>query len=333
MANTITIKNETTAWQILEMWLADKPIDFVEFEHWPLLNIKISGDSYSSSLNTGQMAALVEFKKTMGRAYASIAHGAYDARRLRTYKEEQLEFSTELKKGSSLAETNYTSLVDAFAQIISIHPNLSIAAAIVMGLTFVSKPIILKFLENRSKQIDATERMQLVSLVQSTTDEDRKRWTIMEQAIAKICQSYPQFAQVIPDASAAYWRLAGSAANADSMEISGIKLSKKQLEALSERRTVRNAELEDITDEFQVIGIVKIQNSYRVQLKSKTTHLSAIFRSPEMTPVRVKKLMTCMTDSQTIDATVELKTVDGSQVVGRLMKFTLRREPRLETGS
>lgn len=155
----------------------------------------------------------------------------------------------------------------------------------------------------------------------------------MEQAIAKICQSYPQFAQVIPDASAAYWRLAGSAANADSMEISGIKLSKKQLEALSERRTVRNAELEDITDEFQVIGIVKIQNSYRVQLKSKTTHLSAIFRSPEMTPVRVKKLMTCMTDSQTIDATVELKTVDGSQVVGRLMKFTLRREPRLETGS
>lgn len=330
MSDIVTIRTEDEAWQVLESWLAERPIGLVEFENWPLLHIKISGDSYSSSLNTGQMSALVEFKQTMGRAYASIAHGSYDARRLRSNEEDKLEFSTELKKGSSIAETNYTSLVDAFAQIASNHSHLTLAAAIVIGLTFVSTPIILKFLEVRSKQIDAAERAKLLELVQSSTAEDKRRLKVMEKAITKICKTYPQFSQVTPDASAAYWRLAGSAANADSMEISGIKLSKSHLQALSQRRLGRATDLEEITDEFSVTGIVKIQKSYRVQLKSSTTHLSAIYRSPEMTPAKIKKLMTCITESQTIDATIELKTVDGSQVIGRLLSFTPRRREELE---
>ena len=164
MATILTIRNEEDAWAVLDQLLDDKRVGLIEFDGWPRLGIKIEGEGYSSSLNTGQMLAFVEFKLVMSRAYCSIAHGSYDARRLKKHEEEQLQLTTTVKKGSSITDTDFTSLVNAFAQIVTQFPQVTLAAAVVLSLSLVARPMILKHLENKAKQLDVDERSKLISL-------------------------------------------------------------------------------------------------------------------------------------------------------------------------
>ncbi|CAN7596514.1 hypothetical protein LJR099_004498 [Variovorax paradoxus] len=328
MADVFKITSEDDAWAILEAWLNKQELPIVEFDGWPRLNIAIRGAGYQSSLNTRQMSAFLDFKMVMGRAYSSIAHGAYDARRLRGYEEEQLELTTTVKKGSSITETDFTSLVNAFAGVVSNNPQTSLAAAIVLGLLFVSKPLIAKHLDNRSKQLDSAERLKLMSIIGSLTPGEKARVRMMDRAVTKIGRTYPQFSQALPDTTAAHWRLTASAADADEMVVAGLELNKKQLSALSERRAFRKVEIDTLEDDFLVLGMVRVQNSYRIQLKSRATHISATYKTPQMTDASIRLLSECFHNRQLVRAQVELKIIEKSQILGRLMSF----EPVVKAG-
>lgn len=322
MAKNFVVKSEKDAWNLLDAWLDDMPIGMVEFDGWPKLAINIKGQDYSSSLQSGQLEALIDFKMSMGRAYASIAHGAYDMRRLRKDEEEKLEFRTTVRKGSTLTETDLSPLVQALAQLITTHPIETVIGGVIVGLAFVAKPIIAKHFEDKAKRLETESRDKLVrDLVGTLSSAENERTTMFQAANIKIQKTYPQFAQMLPDASAAFWRLASASANADQMEVSGLTLNKTHLDILSERRTSRESVVENLTDDFLVTGIVKVQNVYRIQMHSKKVHISAQYRAPEKTDSRVKKLIMCMTSSQPIRAEVQIKTIDKSQVLGRLLTF------------
>jgi len=248
MTNTpITIiSTEEDAWALLEQWVNKQPINEVEFVNWPVLQINIKGEDYNSSLNSSQMAALVNFKKTIGRAYSTIAHGTYDMRRLKAEEEEQLEFSTHINQGSSLTDTDLTPLVQALASVVSTHQNASLAAGVIIGLALVARPVILKHYEIRAKQIDVDERARLLDL--SLTSLEKKQYTLFETALAKLEKIYPQISKAIPDAAAGFWKFASASSNADKMSISGIELSQEDLEILSERRQNRPTDISEIEE-------------------------------------------------------------------------------------
>ena len=231
----ITISTEEAAWSILERWLAKELPDDqeAEFVDWPVLKISVRGEDYHSSLNDGQMSALVEIKKTASRAYASIAHGSYDMRRLKFEEEEQLEFSTTVLQGSSITDTDLTPLVHAIASAVTMFPAAAIAAAAVIGLLFVARPVILKHYEVRTKELDVDERARLLNL--GLTQHEEQRYQTFERAVSKLNHIFPHFARALPDAAGGFWRLASASANATDMDISGIALSQDNLELLSER--------------------------------------------------------------------------------------------------
>lgn len=316
---TTIVSSEDDAWELLARWNRRESIGEVEFKNWPILQINIKGEDFNSSLNSSQMAALVDFKKTIARAYSSIAHGSYDMRRLKAEEEEQLEFSTCVKKGSSLTDTDLTPLVQALASAVNTHPTATLAAAIIIGLALVAKPVILKHYENRAKQIDADERIRLIDL--SLTAREQKQYALFESSVAKLEKIYPQLSKVLPDAASGFWRFASASANADVMSVAGIELSQDDLEILSERRQNRPTDIAEIEQEFMVVGVTKHHNIYRIQLTSQNLNLSATYRHPQLTDTRVRRLMNCMSTSTPILAKLEVKVVDKSQVSGRLMRF------------
>lgn len=320
MTRSITvISTEEDAWGLLERWVENKPINDVEFVKWPILQIDIKGEDYNSSLNSSQMAALVDFKKTIGRAYSTIAHGAYDMRRLKADEEEQLEFSTHVKKGSSLTDTDLTPLVQALANVVNNNQHASLAAGIIIGLALVAKPVILKHYEIRAKQIDADERKRLLDL--SQTSLEKRQYTLFETALSKLEKIYPQISKALPDAAAGFWKFASASSNAEKMTVSGIELSQDDLEILSERRQNRPTDILEIEQEFVIVGVTKHHNIYRIQLTSPNLVLSAIYRHPQLSDTRVRRLMNCMSNSTPILAKVEVKIVDKAHVSGRLMRF------------
>ncbi len=320
-ARPLVVRNEQDAWTLIERWMSGEEIGEVEFEGWPVLKIELRGGDYKSSLNSGQMAALVEFKMTIGRTYSAVAHGAYDMRRLREDEEEQLEFSTEVRPGSSIMDTDLTPLVQALGAVMTANPGTSLIAGVLIGLAFVAKPIILKHNENRAKQMDVEERKRLMDLSLNRAEQGQNQ--LFERATKRLEKHHPQFAQALPDAREAFWRLASASVNADSMRVAGIEFAQEDLQILSERRRRRPTDVSEITQVFRVAGIKKSGAAYRVQLESKTLVITANYRRPQFSDAGLKRLVNCMATDTRIQATLEVRTVDKSQLVGRLLRFTV----------
>lgn len=316
----VVIRSEEDAWELLDLWLTGEDIGEVEFDGWPKLTITLQGGDYKSSLNSGQMAALLEFKSTIGRTYSAISHGAYDMRRLREDEEEQLQFSTEVKKGSSIMETDLTPLVQALSSVVTAYPGSSLIAGVIIGLALVARPLVLKHYETRAKQLEIEERQRLLSF--SLTPTENSRHKTFERVIGRLEKHHPQIAQAIPDARQAFWRLASASVNADYMTIAGIRFSQEELQVLSERRARRASDVKEVTRDFRIAGVKKVGSGYRIQLEAKDLVLSVSYKRPQFSDTGLKRLMSYMTSETRISATLEVKTIDKSQLTGRLLRFT-----------
>ena len=105
------------------------------------------------------------------------------------------------------------------------------------------------------------------------------------------------------------------------MTVSGIELSQNDLEILSERRQNRPKHIKEIEQQFVIGGVTKHHGEYRIQLTSPNLVLTAVYRRPQLSDSRIRRLMSCMANSTPVLAKVEVKTIDKSQVSGRLIKF------------
>lgn len=310
---------DADAWALIESWFRNEELGEVEFEGWPILEIKINGDDYQASLNSGQMAALVELKMVLGRAYSLLAHGAYDMRRLRGEEEESLQFTTKVKRGSSILGTDFTPLVQAFGHAITAHPSFALAAATVLGLAFVARPVIMKYYEDRAKQLEVGERMRLLDL--SMNAQEKKQYRLFEKVIEKLESKHPQFGQVLPDARETFWKFASASVDADRMNIAGLDLTQDDLEILAERRRRRQGDVQEIEDSFKVVSVRKAGVSFKVGLESRAIAISALYRKPQLSDLRIKRLMSCMTSESWVQAKLQVRTVDQAQLSGRLISF------------
>lgn len=322
LATTITCDEE--AWALLKKWSEGRDLGEVRFQGWPVLSIRLRGDDYQSSLNSGQMAALVELRKVFGRAYSVVAHGAYDMRRLRAEEDEQLEFTTTVRKGSSILDTDFTPLVQGFAGAIAANPQTSIVAAAVIGLALVSRPVVVKYFDERSKRLEAEERAKLLGLALNA--QETQRYSLFEQARARLVADQPQFAQVLPDARDAFWRFASASVDADTMDVAGLELSQQDLEILTERSARRAGNATEVDGRFSIKYVRKSGAGFTVGLESKKMTVTAAYRHPQLTQARVRRLMNAMAAGQDIQAKLEVRVVEQSTLSGRLVTFTVIKE-------
>lgn len=315
----IIVQSDDDAWTLLKAWLDGTEIPDVTFESWPILSIKIRGGDYRSSLNSGQMSALVEMKMAMGRTYALIAHGAYDMRRLRSHEEEQIQFSTQVKRGSSILDTDLSPLIQAFSVAVTEHQQLAIIAAAIIGLALVSKPVILSYFKNRAKDLDARERSQLLDLALGR--DDVKKYAVFERAVSQFQGVYPQFAHALPDARESFWKLAAASVDAEKIDIAGLELSHDELALLAERRNKRDRHVNEVVGRFRVSSVRKFGSAYRVGLESPKLSINATYQKPQLSDARIKRLFSHITNDTEIEATLQVKTIDQAQASGRLLSF------------
>jgi len=314
------VTSDKQAWALLEAALEGNALDNTNFKAWPVLAIKLSGDDYESSLNSGQMAALVQLKNVFGRAYSVVAHGAYDMRRLKADEEDELQFKTKVKKGSSILETDFTPLVQAFANVVAANPQLALISALTLGLLLVSRPVILKHYENRAKQLDIEDKKLLLSAMKPQPG-DAEKLALLDRAVKKITDTFPQFAQVIPDARAAFWRFAASSVDADSLTIDGLTLSQDDLELLSTRRARRTGDKTHLNAACSIKYVRTSADHFIVGLEGKNVALGAKFMKPQLTVARIKRIFALMASGQKIEAKLEVRVVDKANLSGRLISF------------
>jgi hypothetical protein len=105
------------------------------------------------------------------------------------------------------------------------------------------------------------------------------------------------------------------------MSIAGLDMTQDDLEILAAKRRRRPGDVKEVDSVFKVVSVRKAGVAFKVGLESKNLTISAIYRKPQLTDARIKRLMGCMATETRIKAKVEVRTVDQAQLSGQLTSF------------
>jgi hypothetical protein len=315
------VDSESDAWKLLEDWAKGIAIPPVRFGEWATLTVKLSGGDYQNSLNSGQMAALVEFRMAMGRAYSLLTHGSYDMRKLRAHEEDQLQFTTRVKRGSSILETDFSPVIQAFSGAVTAYPQMAIVATVLLALGMISRPLVSKHLELKAKRLEMEERQHMLTLL-TQSNEGKKKVLLFDRTVKEIEKTYPYFSQVIQDTSGAFWRLASASVDASRVEVAGLVLAHKDLEILSGRSRKTRGSSYAVRRRFKVVSVARKGAGYTVGLEARSLTAKVSYRKPELSESGVIVLMDCLASGELIEAEIDVRTFKRSHYLGVLINFS-----------
>jgi hypothetical protein len=105
------------------------------------------------------------------------------------------------------------------------------------------------------------------------------------------------------------------------MNIAGLDLTQDDLEILAERRRRRQGDVQEIEDSFKVVSLKKAGASFKVGLESQALAINALYRKPQLSDLRIKRLMSCIASESLVKAKLQVRTVEQAQLSGRLISF------------
>ena len=198
--------------------IGEKPVK-IEFKNWPIIEIKLVGDGYDSTITPDIAEALIEIQHAMNRSYARFVHGSPNARSLTNEERQEIKFKAKVEKGSSLIKIDLGELSTAVTNALVGKMESSHILIAVLGLALIGGSTLAAraYLKHRSedKKLDA-ESKKLVAL----STEETKRLEIVTRALA----AQPKLQHSQEDFDDARREILRSAGDAKTLTLNGIEL-------------------------------------------------------------------------------------------------------------
>lgn len=182
-----SIRSEEDAFRLIESAL-NKEIGFdpcrLNFDHWPIISIRLTGEGYDSTITAEMAAALVELQHAMNRSFARLVHHSGNARTLTVEERDSIKFKAKVEKGSSLIEVNLGDWAEkmSVALVDKMSPEqviLSVASvAVVAGSVLAYKWYLQHKSEDKKVNAELQTRLAL-------SQEETRRHEILVKALAK----------------------------------------------------------------------------------------------------------------------------------------------------
>lgn len=267
MLDRIVIENEDQAFRVLERALSnelgDQPYE-LEFKNWPVLEIRLTGSGYDSTITSDMAEAVVGVQRAVNRAYARTVHGTSNARSLTDLERRDIQFKAKVKRGSSLIEINLGPFVEKLATTITTKMTPEMLAITVVGLAITGASLLAykAYLASRSadKQV-GQESLDKIAL----SKEETRRLEIFAEALTRSSS----LANARADFDDARGEIIQSGANAQSLSVNSVEI---------DGETAR------------VIGAAKRAESEEVQLNGNYSILAVDQRLPGQVRLRVRRM-------------------------------------------
>lgn len=216
------ISSEDQALKFLEMALlgkiGEKPVR-IEFKNWPIIEIRLVGDGYDSTITPDIAEALIEIQHAMNRAYARFVHGSSNARSLTNEERQEIKFKAKVEKGSSLIKVDLgelgTTITNALVgKMDSTQIMITVLGLAVIGGSTLAARAYLKY-KSEDKKLDA-ESKKLVAL----STEETKRLEIVARALT----AQPKLQHSQEDFDDARREILKGAGDAKTLTLNGVEL-------------------------------------------------------------------------------------------------------------
>lgn len=238
----ITIRNEVEAFSFIEKALnheiSDTPLELV-FDNWPVLEIKLQGEGYKSTITAEMAQALVEVQHAMNRTYARAVYHTTNARKLTDEDRRNILFKAKVENGSSLikidlgafAEKLTTNLVSKMTPEDLVITILGIAA--VAGSVVAYKAFLKHRSEDKKISVEAEKTIAM-------SEEETKRLGIFAAAV----KQNPILDHVRQDFNEARHEIVRGIADAQSLTVGDVTLDSKTAHVIAMTKRTESKQLQ-----------------------------------------------------------------------------------------
>ncbi|APG24067.1 hypothetical protein [Syntrophotalea acetylenica] len=246
MATTLTISNEEDAWEFLKESVTDgltKGLVEIEFDGWPVLEFKLQGDKFNSSLTVKVMESFIDLQKNLNRTYAQMRYNKSTARALSEAERNELEIVVKVEKGSSFFQVDLQSALETFANgAVTKMTGTEIVSVVLGGALIWGGVTITKAYLDHVRQKKQIEMTSLLS------EQETKRMQIFADAM----QKNPVLVPAYERAEDTINKLLKGASEADHLEIGGHSISQDVVRELVRQTRTRSIKT-------QLNGMYRIQ--------------------------------------------------------------------------
>jgi hypothetical protein len=269
--NLLKISSEDQAWQILDKALSEELGDEfqgITFEGWPVVEVKLVGEMWSSSLTAQNMQGLIEIQKYLYQALSVLLYDNGNTNQLTAQQKEEITVSFKLSKSSSLIELNLDKVTDGIIKTLGPHmsPELIVITAISLALTVGGISTFRTWLQGR-KEIHLAKLAE--ESRQFAAEQETKRMEIFARAVKR----EPKLGQLQDRSQDMYMNVVKGLSDADDVSIAG----HSDIAGTTLQQMVKGPRVKSVEERLD--GYYKIQRvdssdptAFRVRLLSVDNH-------------------------------------------------------------
>ena len=279
----IIIRNEQDAYdflrQIYETELGNDVSKLhVQFEGWPKVQVKLTGEKYQSTITPSIMKAFLKLQDGLYRAYA-LAVYADSRHRLSDDEKKELELVIKVSQGSSEFSDDFD-INGTINSLIQKMKSGHLLIAIIFGfLCYFGRDSYQAFLD--SKQ-EATVN-ELMAQSQKKNNEHLEKMTdklLAEQAanrefIRTLVQQKPELEEIAIEAKETKREFFKQASDAEKINIQGVEVTGEQAKELAKKKRMPPArEFEDIRLDgmYRILNVnTELDTGFKVSIRNEAS--------------------------------------------------------------
>ena len=259
----VVIKNEKAAFEFLQKAvqneLGDVPFE-LEFDGWPVLTMRVTGEGYDSTITSDMASALVDLQTALNRTYSRFVLGEANSRRLTDVQKQEIQFKAKVEEGSSLITVDLGKFGDILAQgiVAKMTPEMLaitvVGAIIIIGATISYKAFLKHRTEDKTIEEDAKRTIAL-------SQEETRRLQVFADATKQI----PQLVYVKNEFDSVRGEIVKGIGDGNSIAVNDLKISHEtaKLVAVSKRRESKE---EQLNGTYFILA-TNVRNSDHVRLE------------------------------------------------------------------
>lgn len=242
-AEELIVRSEQDAFALLERAvkneIGDHPIR-LKFDKWPLVEIRLDGPGYESTITPDMASALVELQSAINRSYARAVHASDSSRSLTLGERQRLQFKAKVENGSSLITVDLGSFAEnvAVEMVSRMQPEILVGTVVGLAIAGGSLLAYKAYLRAHSEDKKVSEATrQAIALSQ----EETRRLEIFARATA----AYPQLQLAARDFDDARQEIVRGTADANSLSVNSLSIDQEsaRIIAAAKRSEAREVQL------------------------------------------------------------------------------------------
>ncbi|MBD8654740.1 hypothetical protein IFT68_03770 [Oxalobacteraceae sp. CFBP 13730] len=315
----IVIENEKQAFDVLERALAhelgDQPYELA-FKNWPILEIRLTGKGYDSTITSDMAEAVVDVQRAVNRAYARSVHGTTNSRSLTDLERRDIQFKAKVKRGSSLIEINFGEFAEKLATTIATKLTPEMLAITVIGLAVTGASLLAykAYLQARTadKQIgqDSIDKISL-------SKEETRRLEVFAEAVKRA----PMLAHARDDFDEARGEIIRSGANADTLRVNNVEIDGDTARVIGAPRRAESEEVQ-LNGTYMILGVdLRQPTEVRLRVKGQVDgrEFYASFNDQSLRRGQIKLLQDAEWDRNTVYLSINARLLRGEVTVAKVV--------------